>query len=82
MKQGETKKLVPKDKHTKESWKRRDAGRKGLQEAHATQQNAEGDALTRHIEEGIAFAQFEEDHLGVERDTGDPDAEARASENA
>ena len=35
MKQGESKRLQPKDKHSKESWKRRDAGRKGKQEQFA-----------------------------------------------
>jgi len=34
MKQGTTKRLAPKDKHTKASWKKRDEGRKGKQEAY------------------------------------------------
>ncbi len=34
MKQGMTRKLKPKDKHTKASWKKRDEARKGLQESH------------------------------------------------
>lgn len=37
MKQGQTKKQLPKDKHTKASWKKRDEGRKGKQEAYAEQ---------------------------------------------
>jgi len=34
MKQGETKRKQPKDKHTKASWKKRDEGRKGKQQAY------------------------------------------------
>jgi hypothetical protein len=35
MKQGETRRKLPKDKHTTASWKKRDEARKGRQEAHA-----------------------------------------------
>lgn len=34
MKQGMKRKLDPKDKHTKASWKKRDEGRKGKQERY------------------------------------------------
>lgn len=35
MKQGQTRKLAPKDKRTKASWKKRDEGRKVNQEVYA-----------------------------------------------
>jgi hypothetical protein len=35
MKQGQKRKLVPKDKHLTASWKKRDDARKAKQEAHA-----------------------------------------------
>lgn len=57
MKQGETKRLKPKDKHLKASWKKRDEGRKGKQEAYVqeaiTRADAEGDSLTYAIEQGF-----------------------------
>ncbi len=94
MKQGTTKKLAPKDKHTTEWWKRRDAGRKERQEAYAAgvaaHQAADEEAAAAALfllSSQQELALFEEDHLGVVRDTdgqegqGDPNAEARASEN-
>ena len=37
MKQGMTKRKLPKDKHEKESWKKRNVARKDKQEAHIAQ---------------------------------------------
>ncbi len=89
MKQGMAKKLAPKDKHTTEWWKRRNIGRKECQEAYAAavaaQQAADEEAAASALfllSSEQELAQFEEDHLGVERDMDDPDAEARVSENA
>jgi hypothetical protein len=57
MKQGETKRKLPIDKHKKESWKKRDAARKPLQEAAAARK---------------LLAQEEDLSLGEPYATGDP----------
>ncbi len=64
MKQGESKRLQPKDKHSKESWKRRDAGRKGKQEAY-------GVALAQFEEDHLGVVPDDQDAPQTTNDGGE-----------
>jgi hypothetical protein len=67
MKQGDTKKLKPKDRHKSAWWTRRDDSRKAKQEAFAA---------------AATLAAAEAEAADILLGQGDPDAEARVSENA
>lgn len=63
MKQGMTKRLKPKDKHLSASWKKRDEGRKGKQDAYVQ------DAITRVDAEAREAATYPNPEEYI---TGDP----------
>lgn len=60
MKQGETRRKKPKDKHEKQSWKTRNEARKGKQELHALTVIANEEAAAQAIADLAAVEQHEQ----------------------
>lgn len=53
MKQGQTKRMLPKDKHTKASWKKRDESRRVNQQVYAANRAAQEAAMAPYLVDSI-----------------------------